>query len=306
MFLYFSIVLLFSIAFMVYKKEQTGKSESVVTETNVKSQVVLSKSEDSAEETECQDQIYRFFSKGVQKFPIVETITYTSRVPWLNGRPAWISDYASKYETSRHFIARSLNGKTDYDLQKVSPGDQFNVLNPEKNISFHLLLDLSKCTLFFSYIDEDTAEKVLVKQYKVSPGKKDAYSPSGSLTPLGKYKLGPKVAVYTPDSVTYFDNQKRNAVEIFGNRWVPFSEELENCTDSAKGYGLHGLPLVFNEETKKYSEDLSLLGKYESNGCIRLSAEDIKELFSIIITRPTVVEIVKELDSASKIFCKKN
>lgn len=298
--------MLLAISFAYYKKEDKGKVESIAAEPKVKTQVVPAERKVDLVEKNCVDQSYRFFSKGVQKFPIVETITYTSRVPWLNGRPAWISDYASKYETSRHFIARSLNGKTDYDLQKVSPGDQFNVLNPEKNISFHLVLDLSRCNLFFSYVDEENGEEVLIKQYKVSPGKKDAHSPSGSLTPLGKYKLGEKVAVYTPDSVTYFDNQKRNAIEIFGNRWVPFAEEIENCTDSAKGYGLHGLPLVLNEETGKYVEDIALLGKYESNGCIRLSAEDIKELFSIIITKPTYVEIVKELDSAHRIFAKKD
>jgi hypothetical protein len=303
MFLIVSLTLLLLISFAYYKKPSEGKA--IVSNRPQEVKMSVENSPLLHEEKECVDQIHRFFAKGVQKFPIVETITYTSRVSWLNGRPAWLSDYASKYETSRHFIARSLNGKADYELQKVSPGDQFNILSPNKHITFHLLVDLSRCTLFFSYVDEDTNEEVLVKQYKVSLGKKDPYSPSGSLTPLGTYKLGSKVAVYTPDSITYFENQKRNAVEIFGNRWIPFAEEVENCTDIAKGYGLHGLPLTFNQETGVYEEDISLLGKYESNGCIRLSSEDIKELFAVIITKPTFVEITKEVESDHRIFSKK-
>ena len=83
-----------------------------------------------------QIRLEDFFLKGVDKFPIVETITYTSRVPWLKGRPAWIADYASFHQTSRHFIARSLNGKEDYETQKVSPGDTFNVIKKDKSIVF--------------------------------------------------------------------------------------------------------------------------------------------------------------------------
>src|SRR5262249_27062960 len=50
------------------------------------------------------DRIDEFFNKNGVKFPFVETITYRSRVPWQKGRPAWLSDYASHFATSRHFI----------------------------------------------------------------------------------------------------------------------------------------------------------------------------------------------------------
>ena len=73
------------------------------------------------------DQIDRLFTFDPSlRLPIVETVSFTSRVPWLKGRPAWVADYASYYETSRHFIARSLNQKSDYFSQKVGPGDKFN------------------------------------------------------------------------------------------------------------------------------------------------------------------------------------
>lgn len=41
-------------------------------------------------------------------------------------------------------------------------------------------------------------------------------------------------------------------------------------------------------------EDRSKVGKYESDGCIRLASEDIEEIFSIVLTKPTTVEVVKE------------
>ena len=93
------------------------------------------------------DRIFQLFTNGPMKLPIVETVTYSTSVPWLKGRPAWIADYANFYSTSRHFIARSLNGKADYFTQKVSAGSRFNVFRKDKNINFYLLIDLSRCKM---------------------------------------------------------------------------------------------------------------------------------------------------------------
>jgi len=41
-----------------------------------------------------------------------------------------------------------------------------------------------------------------------------------------------------------------------------------------------------------------VVGQYESDGCIRLSHEDMEELFSVIITKPTLIEIVKNSKDA--------
>ncbi len=239
------------------------------------------------------DRIRRFFSKGMDKFPVVETITYTSRVPWLKGRPAWIADYASYFETSRHFIARSLNGKTDYETQRVSPGDKFNVIKKDKNIEFYLLVDLATCTMDFYYLDKDLDERVFVKTYHVGVGREDSFSPSGSLTPTGKYLLGGKVAIYKPGIENYYQNAKTHMIEVFGTRWLPFEQEVENCTDSAKGYGFHGVPCMYDADSSMLIEEKDGVGRRNSDGCIRLTKDDIEELFSIVITKPTIVEIVK-------------
>ena len=242
------------------------------------------------------DQIWRLFTKGKQKLPIVETIRYKPHVSWCEGRPAWVSDYASYYSTSRHFIARSLNGKRDYDTQKVSLGDQFNVL--KKELSFYLVLDLSRCKMWLYAIDELSREKYLLKTYQVGVGRFDERTDSGVLTPKGTFILGNKVAIYKPGVEGYFQENVIEMVRVFGTRWIPFVEMNEEG-DSGKGYGLHGAPWIYDVETQTYREDLSTIGGYSSDGCIRLMQKDMEELFSIVITKPTILQIVSDFHEAT-------
>ena len=244
------------------------------------------------------NRIPQLFAIDSTKLPIVETISYTSRVPWLKGRPAWISDYASHYETSRHFIARSLNKKIDYFSQKVGPGDKFNVFKKDKNLRFYLLIDLSKNKMRFYYIDQDTNERTLLKTYRVGVGRIDAQKKSGYLTPVGKYELGEKIAIYKPGTMGFFQDQKTEMISIFGTRWIPFDKELEGCTEPSKGLGLHGAPWVIDPATGQFVEDRSTIGKYDSDGCIRVLQEDMEEIFAIVITKPTTVELVHNFQEA--------
>ena len=230
------------------------------------------------------------------KLPLVETITYTSRVPWLTGRHAWLADYASHYETTRHFIARSLNKKVDYYTQKVAPGDRFNVL--KKDVSFYLLIDLSRSKMWFYGIDEKTAKRYLLKTYKVGLGRKDTKKVSGCLTPKGRYLLGSKVAIYKPGTMGYFQDRQIEMIRVFGTRWLPFEKEIEDCSDGAKGYGIHGAPWYNDPDSGKLIEDRDKVGKYESDGCIRLYSEDIEEIFAITISKPTIVELANDFAEA--------
>jgi len=239
------------------------------------------------------DRIYQLFSLGPNKLPIVETIAYSSRVPWLKGRPAWIADYAAHYKTSRHFIARGLNGKLDYATQKVAPGDRFNVLRNDLNYNFYLLVDLSRCKMWFYYIDLDSNERVLLKTYKVGVGRFDDYSESGTLTPLGRYTFGEKIAIYKPGVMGFFQGGQTEMIQVFGTRWIPFEPVEDNDNRAYRGYGIHGAPWIY-ESSEELREDRDCVGKYDSDGCIRLAREDIEELFSITITRPTVMEIVRD------------
>ncbi|MCB1106644.1 MAG: L,D-transpeptidase [Chlamydiia bacterium] len=284
------------------KKGEKGVQEEValkapveIEEVEKSSQKYLHPVQDEVGEVEV-DQIHRLFTTGKQKLPIVETVRYKSRVPWLNGRPAWVTDYASHFSTSRHFIARSLNGKRDYYTQKVSPGDTFNVL--KKEVSFYLVVDLSRCKMWFYALDGGSNETYLLKTYKVGLGRFDEDSYSGLLTPKGKFTLGDKVATYKAGIQGYFQDQEVEMVRIFGTRWIPFSEELSGEGGSPRGYGFHGAPWVFDVATEAYSEDLSTIGSYASDGCVRLAQNDIEELYAIVITKPTIVEIVTDFHDA--------
>lgn len=237
--------------------------------------------------------IFQLFNKGEPKLPFIETITYKSRVSWLKGRPAWLSDYASHYGTSRHFIARSLNGKPDYLKQDIAEGDTFNVYKKDKNIQFYLLIDISRSKMWFYVFDQDSKDLTLLKTYRVGLGRFDSQRASGLLTPLGKYSLGNKVAIYRPKVEGYYNGRKVEMMRIFGSRWIPFEKEISGCTAPAKGLGIHGVPWHANA-SGVLSEDTSSLGKYESDGCVRLATEDVEELFAILLTKPTVVELVKD------------
>lgn len=244
------------------------------------------------------DRVFQLYTTGPSKLPVVETITYASSVPWLKGRPAWVADYAAHYNTSRHFIARSLNGKADYFSQKVFEGSKFNVFRKDKRIQFYLLVDVSRLKMGFYYIDLDTNERVLLKTYRVGLGRLDPSKPSGSLTPLGRYALGDKVAIYQPGTMSYVLDQKVEMIRIFGTRWIPFDQEIERATASAKGYGIYGAPWNLDSKSGKWSEQRECIGKYDTDGGIRLLSEDLEEIFSIIISKPSFIEIVKDFREA--------
>ncbi len=245
------------------------------------------------------DNVWRLFTTGPQKLPIVETIRYKRRVPWLKGASAWIANYASHYRTSRHFIARSLNQKADYHTQKISEGDQFNVLRLDRKIEFYLVVDLSRCKMWFYSYDRDENERFLLKIYSVGLGRfnKNVIS-SGILTPKGSFLIGEKVASYKPKMRGYFQGEDIEMVQVFGTRWIPFGEKINEKGEDPRGYGFHGAPWVYDQETKDYKEDQAAIGNYSSDGCIRLSQKDIEELYAIIISRKTIVEIVSDYKEA--------
>lgn len=243
------------------------------------------------------NRIAELFNRDGPKLPIVETITYKSRVSWLKGRPAWLSDYASYYQTSRHFIARSLHGKSDYFKQDLAEGDKFNVLKKDKKIEFYLVADLSRCKMWLYYYDVASNERVLLKTYSVGLGRIDSAKESGLLTPIGKYSLGNKIAIYKPKMMGYHNGERVEMISVFGTRWIPFDKGTGKCTAPAKGFGIHGVPWVIGSNGDR-KQDIGSLGKYQSDGCIRLSSEDIEELFSIIITKPSTIELVKDFYDA--------
>lgn len=230
--------------------------------------------------------------------PIVETIPYKSKVNWKQSRSAWLVDYAAHYKTHLHFIARSLNGKPDYSPKAAREGEMINVLSTTKNFYFHLLVDLSACRMSFYYVCPDENERMLLKTYRVGLGRPDASKASGYLTPVGRYKLGGRVAVFQPKMMGSHKGQKVELIRVFGTRWIPFEKEIGECSEPAKSYGIHGTP--WSVQGTALVDNPSSIGRYESDGCIRLGSKDIEELFAIIATRDAVVEIVSNLSVENK------
>lgn len=252
----------------------------------------------SANDLPYDDRVSELFNLGEPKLPFVETITYSSRVDWLKGRPAWLVDYASHYNTSRHFIARSLNKKPDYITQQVANGDLFNVYRLDIPLSFHLLVDLSRCKLWLYAADSNTHERTLIKRYDVGLGRLDPSKPSGSLTPLGIYRLGSNIATFQSGVQGLYQGSRVEMITVFGTRWIPFEKSIGICTAPPKGYGIHGTPWKHTDKDELVDEGTGI-GGYESDGCLRLSQDDVEELFAIIVTKPSYIEIVKDFNDAT-------
>lgn len=244
------------------------------------------------------NRIDELFNVADPKLSLVETITYQSKVAWHKGSPAWIGDYASHYQTSKHFIARSLNGKPDYFKQDIADGNRFNIYKPGKEIEFYLLVDVSRCKMWLYSFDGDVKERILLKTYDVGLGRPDPSKKSGLLTPLGTYTLGNRIATYKPQVMGNYKGKQTEMIRVFGTRWIPFEKEVRQTTESAKGFGLHGVPWMENSRTGELAEDTTSLKKYESDGCIRMASADIEEIYAIVITKPATIILVKEFDDA--------
>jgi hypothetical protein len=227
--------------------------------------------------------------------PICETVKYKARVSWKPGRSAWLVDYASHYKTPVDFIARSINGRTDYTVRTVNDGQEFSVLRKDKDFYFLLVVDLSHTKMWFYYVDPEEQEHFLLKTYRVGLGRVDDTRTSGSLTPLGTYKLGNRIAVFKPKMMGMHKNKRVELMRVFGTRWIPFEKEVENCTEAAKGYGIHGTPWDEDQTTHTLVNNPTSIGGYESDGCVRMRTEDVEELYAIITTRDTYVQIVKDV-----------
>lgn len=243
------------------------------------------------------DRLYALFNTFEPKLPIVKTVTYSSRTPWIKGKPAWLCDYASHYKTSKHFIACSLNRGPNYELQRVREGDVFNVLSDERAIRFHLIVDLSRAHMWLYAIDLENDEHLFLKNYPVSLGRLDSGSYSGSLTPIGIYALGERIGIYKRGKIGHYNGEPHEMIRTFGTRWIPFEKEISGCSAPARGLGVHGCPWRESEQGELL-EDRAVLGTYKTDGCIQLAQEDMEKLFSIIITRPTTIEVVRDYSEA--------
>lgn len=246
------------------------------------------------------DHIHKIFDTHGKKFPFVKTIKYRPQVDWISGRSAWLGDYASHYKTSKHLIARSLNGAPDYETQVLRPGDRFNVFT-DAPIRFYMVVDISRCHLWLYAINTETNERTFIKNYPVGLGRIDLSRASKTLSPLGRYDLGERIGLYKPGKMGFFKSERKEMIRIIGTRWLPFERAHPGASNPARSYGIHGCPWKVDPKLGTLAEDRGTIGQYTSDGCVRLAQEDVEEIFAVVITKPTTVEFVNNFKQA-KLF----
>ncbi|NGX60878.1 MAG: hypothetical protein K940chlam9_00352 [Chlamydiae bacterium] len=243
------------------------------------------------------DRLAALFRPQAALLPIVETITYKSRVPWVTDRSAYLGDYAAHHNTSKHFISRSLHGKGEYTSEVISYGDRFNVFRSDKEIEFHLVMDLSRLKMWFYCLDKGEDTRILLKTYPVAAGRLNESKTSGSLTPLGTFSIGSQITSYKKGVMGTFKGEPCEMITVFGRRWIPFNQEIANCTGRASGLGIHGVPFEVDEEGG-YREMRECIGEYVSSGCVRLLTEDVEEVYAIIASKPSYIHVVSDFSLA--------
>lgn len=237
------------------------------------------------------------FVKGTS-CPIVETITYKRRTSWKPHGSAWLMDYANHYKTPLDFIYASLNGGKSFKPATPSDGARFNVFKNSLDFRFHLIVSLSACRLRLYYVIPQEKKAVFLKGYPVCLGRKDPAKTSECLTPLGIYQLGDRIATFRPKMMGMHKGKKVELIQIFGGYWIPFEKTIGDCTEPARGYGIHGTPILRDPQTGALREDNSSIGHFESDGCIRLGGSDMQELFAVISSHNTYIEIVPSFDQS--------
>lgn len=162
-----------------------------------------------------------------------------------------LSKIADEFNTSYELIMK-INNKSGTNIMA---GECLRIIKGP----FDILVDKSEFVLTLLLNNH------YIKQYKIGTGKDDK-------TPVGLFEIAEKIknpVWYSGDGVYHFGHPDN----ILGTRWIGFKDK-----PGLYGYGIHGT-------TRPES-----IGKAESNGCIRLTNEDVENLFAFV-TKDTKVTI---------------
>lgn len=157
---------------------------------------------------------------------------------------------ASKYDTNYEFIMH-INRKVRTNIRV---GERLKILNGNVTV----LVDKSDYTLTLLLNGH------FIKQFSVGIGKSDK-------TPVGDFLVDNKLinpVWYSPDGIYQYGDPKN----VLGTRWIGFEDQ-----EGLYGYGIHG------------TTEPDSIGKEMSNGCIRLTNEDVEELFNYVKAKTKVV-----------------
>ena len=161
-----------------------------------------------------------------------------------------LSTIALKFHTSYELIMK-INNK---GRQMLRIGERLKILKGE----IALLVDKSDFTLTV------LLDGHFIKQYSVGIGKFDK-TPEDVFVVKDKLK---EPVWYSPEGVYKFGDPRN----LLGTRWMGFEDRGDFY-----GYGIHG------------TNDSTTVGKESSNGCIRLTNENVEELFKYVRIKTKVV-----------------
>ena len=161
-----------------------------------------------------------------------------------------LSTIALKFHTSYELIMK-INNK---GRQMLRIGERLKILKGE----IALLVDKSDFTLTV------LLDGHFIKQYSVGIGKSDK-TPEDIFVVKDKLK---EPVWYSPEGVYQFGDPRN----LLGTRWMGFEDRGDFY-----GYGIHG------------TNDPTTVGKESSNGCIRLTNENVEELFKYVRLKTKVV-----------------
>ncbi len=161
-----------------------------------------------------------------------------------------LTKIASEFNTNYEFIMR-INSK---HRTNIRVGERLKILKGNVTV----LVDKSDYTLTLLLDDH------FIKQYPVGTGK------SGK-TPVGVFAVDNKLinpVWYSPDGIYQFGDPEN----VLGTRLIGFEDK-----EGLYGYGIHG------------TTEPDSIGKEMSNGCIRLTNENVEELFNYVKAKTKVV-----------------
>ncbi len=176
--------------------------------------------------------------------------------------------YEVKPGDSLYRIAKKFNTTTDFLMKKnnlssalIKPGQKLQVI-PGK---FSIKINLRENLLYLFY------EGKIFKVYPVATGKDNS-------TPVGKFVVTEKLK----NPVWYSEKgpiPPGSPENVLGSRWIGIS---------APGIGIHE---AINPQD---------VGKYVSNGCIRMFKKDVEELYDLITPGTSVVIVASEKSEEDK------
>ncbi len=175
-----------------------------------------------------------------------------------------LSSIARKFNTTVALLEKSNNLKSSV----IRPGQKIKVTTNK----FSIVMDIKRNELFLNYDDK------LFKRYKISSGADD------SSTPLGNFEIKEKIKDPTWYPVSGGVIPPSSAENILGSRWMGLWKSRTKT-----GYGIHE------------AVDPSDIGKYVTNGCIRMIKEDLEELYDIVIIGTPVKIINSSIDNPEEV-----